>query len=106
MPAIPNAGIGPKPKINNGLNNIFKKKLNINTFLKVTVSPSACNKELSATTEIKIIEPKNIIFVYSKPKLTTLVLDPINSNIFEAKNKPIKVTSIDKMIPYTIVCPK
>ena len=27
IPDIPNAGIGPKANINNGLNNIFKKNL-------------------------------------------------------------------------------
>ena len=43
--------------------NIFKKKLNIRTFLKVFVSPSACNNELRATTEIKIMEPENITLV-------------------------------------------
>ena len=54
MPVIPIEGIGPKPKINIGFKIIFKKKLNIRTFLKVFVSPSACNKELRATTEIKL----------------------------------------------------
>ena len=38
---------------------MLRKKLNINTFLKVFVSPSACNNELRATTEIKNIEPEN-----------------------------------------------
>ena len=57
IPVIPMGGIGPKPKINNGFKTIFKKKLNIRTFLKVFVSPSACNKEFSATTEIKIKDP-------------------------------------------------
>ena len=33
IPDIPKAGIGPNPKINNGFNNIFKKKLKIMTFL-------------------------------------------------------------------------
>jgi hypothetical protein len=32
-PAIPNAGINPYPKINNGFKKIFKKKVNISTFL-------------------------------------------------------------------------
>jgi len=32
MPDIPKAGTGPKPYINNGFNNIFKKKLKIRTF--------------------------------------------------------------------------
>ena len=63
MPVIPIAGIGPKPKINNGFNIMLRKKLNTNTFLNVFVSPSACNKELRATTEMKIIEPENITSV-------------------------------------------
>ena len=37
---------------------------NIKTFLYVLVSPSACNKELIATTRINNIDPENIIFVY------------------------------------------
>ncbi len=33
IPDIPRAGTGPKPYINKGFNNIFKKKLKIRTFL-------------------------------------------------------------------------
>ena len=51
---------------------MFRKKLNISTFLNVFVSPSASNKELRATTEIKIIEPEKITLVYFNPKLITL----------------------------------
>ena len=58
--ALPDAA---RPIMNNGFKNIFKKKLNIRTFLKVFVSPSACNNELRATTEIKIMEPENITLV-------------------------------------------
>jgi len=39
---MPIEGIGPYPKINNGFKKIFKKKLNIRTFLNDFVSPSAC----------------------------------------------------------------
>ena len=99
MPVIPIAGIGPYPKINNGFKNIFKKKLNIITFLNVFVSPSACNRELRATTEIKIIEPENITLVYFNPKFMTSKVEPIKEKIFDAKNKPIKETIIDRRIP-------
>ncbi len=50
IPDIPNAGIGPKPNINKGFNNIFKRKLKIRTFLYVLVSPSACRSEFKAIT--------------------------------------------------------
>ena len=99
MPVTPIAGIGPYPKMNNGFKNIFKKKLNIRTFLKVFVSPSACNNELRATTEIKIMEPENITLVQFKPKFMTSKLDPIKEKMFEAKTNPITVTIIDKKIP-------
>ncbi len=85
--------------MNNGFKIIFKKKLNIRTFLKVFVSPSACNKELRATTEMKIIEPENMTFVYSNPKLITIKVEPIKEKIFEEKKNPTKVTIIDKMMP-------
>ena len=57
MTIMPIAGIKPYPNINNGFKNIFKTKLKKRTFLNVFVSPSACNSELSATTEIKTIDP-------------------------------------------------
>ena len=85
---------------------MFRKKLNISTFLNVFVSPSACNKELRATTEIKITEPENITLVYFNPKLITLIVEPINSKISEANSKPTIVTRIDRIIPYIIDCPK
>ena len=99
MPVIPIEGIGPNPKMNNGFNTMFKKKLKISTFLNVIVSPSACNKELRATTKIKKIEPENITSVYFNPKFITLLDEPINEKISDAKNKPVKVTKIDKIIP-------
>ena len=85
---------------------MFRKKVNISTFLNVFVSPSACNKELRATTEIKITEPENITSVYFNPKLITLLVEPINAKISEANSKPTIVTKIDRIIPYIIVCPK
>ena len=106
IPVIPKDGIGPNPKMNNGFNAIFKKKLKISIFLNVIVSPSACNNEFKATTKIKNIDPENITSVYFNPKFITLLDEPINEKISGAKNKPIKVTKIDKIIPYTIVCPK
>ncbi len=35
IPVIPIAGIGPYPKINNGFKIMFRKKLNISTFLNL-----------------------------------------------------------------------
>ena len=68
---MPIAGIKPYPNINNGFKNIFKTKLKKRTFLNVFVSPSACNSELSATTEMKTIDPEKITSVYWRPKFTT-----------------------------------
>tara|TARA_B100000953_G_scaffold10675_1_gene9498 strand:- start:51 stop:341 length:291 start_codon:yes stop_codon:yes gene_type:complete len=96
---MPIEGIGPYPKINNGFKKIFKKKLNIRTFLNDFVSPSACKRELRATTEIKIIDPENITFVYFKPKFITSLVEPIKEKIFDAKKNPINVTIKDKTIP-------
>ena len=70
MPVMPIAGIKEYPNINNGFKNIFKTKLKMRTFLNVFVSPSACNSELSATTEIKTIDPEKITSVYWRPKFT------------------------------------
>ena len=84
IPVIPIAGMKLYPNINNGFKNILRRKLKIRTFLNVLVSPSACNKELRATTDINTIDPEKITFVYWRPKLTTSLLEPIIKKISEA----------------------
>ena len=75
------------------------KNDNIKTFLYVLVSPSACNKELIATTTINNIDPENIIFVYWRPRFVTYSEEPINSNISPEKLSPIKVIIIEINTP-------
>ena len=57
IPFTPKGGINKKPKIKIGFNMILRKKDNINTFLYVLVSPSACNNEFKDTTKINITDP-------------------------------------------------
>ena len=64
MPFMPRAGINKNPNIKIGFRMMLIMNDNIKTFLYVLVSPSACNKELIATTRINNIDPENIIFVY------------------------------------------
>tara|TARA_B100000530_G_scaffold212591_1_gene136282 strand:+ start:191 stop:505 length:315 start_codon:yes stop_codon:yes gene_type:complete len=99
IPLTPKAGINIKPKIKIGFNIIFKKKEKINAFLKVFVSPSACNNELSATTIIKIIVPEKITLVYSNPNNVTSLVEPINKKTVSEKYNPKKVIMIEMNTP-------
>ena len=78
---------------------ILRKKLKINIFLKVFVSPSACSNALSDTTNIKTIEPENIMSVYLRPNITTSSLEPIKINTSLAKFKPKNVTNMESKTP-------
>ena len=89
------AGIKRKPKINKGFKIIFRKKLKINIFLKVFVSPSAWSNAFNDTTNIKIIDPENITSVYLRPNKITSSVDPFNINTSLAKLKPKNVTNME-----------